>query len=66
MSSDSATLIIKDLTLHLPDGRPLFTGLNATFSRQFTGIVGPLARSTLPFKVPPRCASQALQPGCRV
>ena len=41
MSSDSATLIIKDLTLRLPDGRPLFSGLNATFSRQFTGIVGP-------------------------
>lgn len=41
MSSDNATLIIKDLTLRLPDGRPLFSGLNATFSRQFTGIVGP-------------------------
>lgn len=41
MSSDNATLIIKDLALRLPDGRPLFSGLNATFSRQFTGIVGP-------------------------
>jgi ATPase subunit of ABC transporter with duplicated ATPase domains len=41
MSSDNATLIIKDLTLRLPDGRPLFSGLNATFSKQFTGIVGP-------------------------
>ncbi|MBF7142651.1 MULTISPECIES: ATP-binding cassette domain-containing protein [Pseudomonas] len=41
MSSDNATLIIKNLTLRLPDGRPLFSGLNATFSRQFTGIVGP-------------------------
>jgi ATPase subunit of ABC transporter with duplicated ATPase domains len=41
MSSDNATLIIKDLTLRLPDGRPLFSELNATFSRQFTGIVGP-------------------------
>ena len=41
MSSDNATLIIKDLALRLPDGRQLFSGLNATFSRQFTGIVGP-------------------------
>lgn len=41
MSSDNATLILKNLTLRLPDGRPLFSGLNATFSRQFTGIVGP-------------------------
>lgn len=41
MNSDDATLIIKDLVLRLPDGRPLFSGLNATFSRQFTGIVGP-------------------------
>ncbi len=41
MSIDNGTLIIKDLALRLPDGRPLFSGLNATFSRQFTGIVGP-------------------------
>jgi ATPase subunit of ABC transporter with duplicated ATPase domains len=41
MSHDTATLIIKDLTLRLPDGRALFSGLNATFCRQFTGIVGP-------------------------
>lgn len=41
MGIDNATLIIKDLALRLPDGRPLFSGLNATFSRQFTGIVGP-------------------------
>ncbi|AMA45776.1 ATP-binding cassette domain-containing protein [Pseudomonas alabamensis] len=41
MSHDTATLIVKDLTLRLPDGSALFSGLNATFCRQFTGIVGP-------------------------